>query len=86
MAYVKRHRPEIFERIIEMIQELSKAKGLNTLEISKSLKPRLKEIINGDPALEKITEEALDLSDEEIIARKNLEHLKMPKTVAPPVE
>ncbi len=45
-----------------MIQELSKSKGENPLEISKSLKPRLREIVEGDAELERITEEALDLT------------------------
>jgi hypothetical protein len=56
------------------------------VEISKSLKPRLREIIKGDPELERITEEALDLTGEEMINRKNLEHLKMPKPVPNLVE
>lgn len=51
MAYIKKNRPEIFERIIKMIQELSKSQGDNAFEICESLKPRLKEIISGDAAL-----------------------------------
>jgi len=62
MEYVKKNRPDIFQRIITMIQELSRTNGQNQVEISKMLKPRLKEIIKGDPELERITEEALDLT------------------------
>jgi hypothetical protein len=32
-----------------MIQDLSKSKGENPLEISKNLRPRLKDIVEGDP-------------------------------------
>lgn len=56
------------------------------MEISKSLKPRLRDIIKGDAELERITEEALDLTGEELISRKNLDHLKIPKTVTNMVE
>jgi hypothetical protein len=49
------------------------------------LKPRLKEIVVGHKDLERITEEAVDLSNEELIARKNLEHLKS-KLPPPQVE
>lgn len=79
MAYIKTNRPEIFEKIIKLIHDLSRSKGENPVEISKSLKPRLRDIIKGDPELERITEEALDLTGEELINRKNMEHLKMPK-------
>ena len=81
MGYVKKNRPEVFQRIITLIQDLSRSNGDNQGEISKSLKPRLREIINGDPELERITEEALDLTGEELINRKHLEHLKMPKPI-----
>lgn len=64
MAYVKKNRIDIFEKIIRMIQELSKAKGESAIEISKILKPRLKDIVDGDKELERITEEALDLTGE----------------------
>lgn len=79
MAYVKKNRNDIFEKIIQMIQELSKSKGENAVEISRSLRPRLKEIVDGDKDLERITEEALDLTGEELISRKSLDHLKSSK-------
>lgn len=79
MGYVKKNRADVFDEIIRLIQELSKIKGENPLEISKSLKPRLRDLTKGDPELEKITEEALDLTGEELINRKNMEHLKVPK-------
>lgn len=62
MGYVKKNRAGVFDQIIGLIQELSKLKGQNPVEISKSLKPRLKDITKGDPELERITEEALDLT------------------------
>jgi hypothetical protein len=55
MGYVKKNRAEVFDEIIRLIQDLSKFKGENPLEISKSLKPRLRDIIKGDPELERIT-------------------------------
>ena len=64
MGYVKKNRPEVFQRIISLIQDLSRSNGESQMDISKSLKPRLREIINGDPELERITEEALELSGE----------------------
>ncbi len=85
LAYVKKNRFDIFSKIIELINDLSKSKGENPLEISKSLKPRLKDIVEGDKELERITEEALDLTGEEIISRKNLEHLKSTKLLTPVV-
>jgi len=45
MAYVKKNRPDVFERIIQMIQELSKYRGDSPLEISKNLRPRLLDIV-----------------------------------------
>jgi hypothetical protein len=39
--------------------------------------PKLKEIVMGDSELERLTEEALDMTDEELIRRKNVEHLKV---------
>lgn len=47
--------------------------------MNKNLKPRLKEIIKGDIELERITEETLDLTAEELISRRSMEHLKVPK-------
>jgi hypothetical protein len=86
MGYVKKNRAEVFDEIIRLIQDLSKCKGENPIEISKSLKPRLRDIIKGDAELERITEEALDLTGEELINRKNMDHLKVPKTVTNMVE
>jgi len=54
--------------------------------MSKLLKPRLKEIIEGDTELERITEEALECTGEELINRKNLEYLKLPKQSAVIIE
>lgn len=84
MAYTKNSNREIFERIIAMINELSKSKPENSGEISKILKPLLKEIVVGHKDLERITEEAVDLTNEELIARKNLDHLKS-KQVPPQI-
>jgi hypothetical protein len=55
MGYVKKNRAEVFDEIIRLIQDLSKCKGENPVEISKSLKPRLRDIIKGDSELERIT-------------------------------
>lgn len=48
MGYVKKNRPEIFNKIISMIQELSKSKGEGNTEVSKMIMPKLKEITSGD--------------------------------------
>lgn len=77
MGYVKNNRPDIFNRIITMIQELSKSKGEGNHEVSKMIMPKLKEIVAGDPQLEKLTEESLAMTEEELIRRKNLDHLKV---------
>lgn len=55
MGYVKRNRADVFDEIIRLIQDLSRQKGENSVEISKNLKPRLRDIIKGDPELERIT-------------------------------
>ena len=55
MAYVKKHHFAAFEKIIAMIQELSKTKGGDPVEISKSLRPRLSGIVEGDRELERVT-------------------------------
>jgi len=41
MAHIKKHRSDAFEKIIQLIQELGKAKGEDPYEISQSLRPRL---------------------------------------------
>lgn len=51
MAYVKKNHPSAFEKIITMIQELSKSRGESALEISRSLRPRLSGIVEGDREL-----------------------------------
>ena len=48
MGYVRRNRADVFDEIIRLIQDLSKHKVENPNEISRSLKPRLREIIKGD--------------------------------------
>lgn len=55
MVYVKKNRPEAFDEIIKLIQDLSNSRGDNPVDISKSLKPRLRDIIKGDLELERIT-------------------------------
>jgi len=47
--------------------------------------PKLKEIIEGDQELERLIEEAIDMKDEELIRRKNLEHLKVNRPPPLPV-
>jgi len=39
-----------------MIQELSKSKGEGNIDVSKLIVPKLKEIVLGDPELERLTE------------------------------
>lgn len=51
MGYVKKNRADVFDEIIRLIQDLGKLKGENPFEISKNLKPRLRDIIKGDPEL-----------------------------------
>jgi hypothetical protein len=48
MSFVKRNRPEIFDKIITLITDLSKSKGENGQEMGKLIKPRIKEIVEGD--------------------------------------
>jgi hypothetical protein len=48
MSFVKRNRPEIFDKIINLITDLSKSKGENGQEMGKLIKPRIKEIVEGD--------------------------------------
>jgi len=51
MGYVKKNRPEVFNRIITMIQELSRSKGEGNADVSKLIIPKLKEIVKGDQEL-----------------------------------
>ena len=44
---IKRLRPDLFGRIIQLINDLSKNKG-ETEDINKILKPKIKEIVMGD--------------------------------------
>lgn len=48
MGYVKKNRPDVFNRIIVMIQDLSKSKGEGNVDVSKLIIPKLKEIVKGD--------------------------------------
>ena len=54
MAYIKKNKPDIFEKIIQMITDLSNS-GQQPGDISSVLKPRLRMIVKGDPELERIT-------------------------------
>jgi hypothetical protein len=38
----------VFNRIIAMIQELSRSKGEGNVDVSKLILPKLKEIVKGD--------------------------------------
>ena len=56
---------------------MSSKTGMNPEEMNAKLKIHIKEIIKHDDELSKITEEALQLSGEQLIARLDLEHLKV---------
>jgi histone deacetylase complex regulatory component SIN3 len=88
MSFVKRNRPEIFDRIIALITDLSKSKGDNGPETSLLIKLRIREIVQGEPELERIIEETLQSlgGADDPTARRNLEHLKAPKQPPPPAE
>ena len=64
----------MFGRIITMIQEL-KVKG--GPDVGKLITPNLKEIIRGDEELENKYAETIDMTEEQLIKNKNLEHLKV---------
>lgn len=88
MSFVKRNRPEIFDRIITLITDLSKSKGDNGPETSLLIKLRIREIVQGEPELERIIEETLQSlgGTDDPTARRNLEHLKLQKQPPPPIE
>ena len=46
-----------------MIQDLNKSKGEGNTEVSKMILPNLREIIKGDTELERLIEEAIDMTD-----------------------
>lgn len=77
MTFMKKSKPEIFTKIINVIQEMSSKVGMNPEEMNAKLKIHIKEIIKHDDELSKITEEALELTGEQLIARLDLEHLKI---------
>lgn len=72
MTFMKKSRPEIFTKIINVIQEMSGKIGMSPEEMNTKLKIHIKEIIKHDDELSKITEEALELSGEKLIARLDL--------------
>ena len=77
MTFMKKSKPEIFTKIINVIQEMSSKVNMNPEEMNAKLKIHIKEIIKHDDELSKITEEALELTGEQLIARLDLEHLKI---------
>jgi tellurite resistance protein len=77
---MKKSKPEIFTKIINVIQEMSSKVNMNPEEMNAKLKIHIKEIIKHDDELSKITEEALELTGEQLIARLDLEHLKINRT------
>ncbi len=77
MTFMKKSKPEIFTRIISVIQDLSSKTGMSPEEMNAKLKIHIKEIIKHDDQLSKITEQALELTGEQLIARLDLEHLKV---------
>lgn len=79
MTFMKKNRPEIFSKIIACIQEMSSKANMNDEEMNAKLKVHIKEIIKHDHELNKITEEALQLTGDQLIDRLDLEHLKLNK-------
>lgn len=51
LANVKKNRPDVFEKIIQLINDLSKSKGEHSTSMSKNLYARLTDIVRGDPEL-----------------------------------
>ena len=74
IAYVKKKKSPVFEQIIKMINEVSSRDGggESPEDKNRNIKNYLRDIIKGDEELEKITEEALDITGEELIHRQNL--------------
>jgi hypothetical protein len=62
MTFMKKSKPEIFTKIINVIQEMSSKVNMNPEEMNAKLKIHIKEIIKHDDELSKITEEALELT------------------------
>ena len=58
-----------------MIQDLNRTKGDGNMDVNRLIMSKLKEIVRGDEELEKLVKEEIDMSDEDLIKSKDLQHL-----------
>lgn len=84
MNYAKNNRPQMFEQIITMTRELSISKGEGNTEVSKLIIPKVNEIVKGDPEMEQLTLETFNTNDDELIRKKNIDHLIVNRGYVPP--